>query len=392
MSGMATGFALILFAAVCGGVFAVPIKLRRRYQLENLYVMAASITMIVLPMLLAPIVLPHWEKAIAGAGYPVIWRGLGFGFAWGLGATTFGYGISMVGLSLGYAVIMGINTAVGSMLPFFIQSRESLFRPSGAYILTGVAGCVLGVVICSIAGQKRDRSVANAAPSMDTSSGESAAASGGVNPPRGKFVLGLILCIVSGVMSACANLGFAFTSQVGVAAERMGASPVIAGLGSWMLVYWGGFTATFLWFGSQQLRKGTWRNNLGEGAVHDLGLAIAMGVLWFLAMIPYGMGAYYLGRLGTSVGWGISIAASLVVANALGFFTGEWKTAPAVARSFLFAGLVTLIVAMACLAKGNSLALNEGSSPETRNTPLIERGPMVDLVQLRQYVNGDRRP
>lgn len=174
-------------------------------------------------------------------------------------------------------------------------------------------------------------------------------------PPK-KVGLDLLMCAISGVLSACANLGFTFTSQVGTAAERLGASPVIAGLGSWMLVYWGGFAATFLWFGGLQLRRGTWRKNFGPGSVYDLWLAVWMGVLWFLAMIPYGMGAYYLGKLGTSVGWAVSIAASLIVANTLGFFTGEWKTASARSRNVLFVALAMLIGAMVLLAKGNSMA------------------------------------
>jgi L-rhamnose-H+ transport protein len=120
-------------------------------------------------------------------------------------------------------------------------------------------------------------------------------------------------------------------------------------------VYWGGFAATLLWFGGAQIKKGTWRLSFGAGAAHDWGLALVMGTLWFLAMIPYGMGAYYLGRLGTSVGWAISIAASLIVANIFGFMTGEWKNAPRDAIRVLFAGLAILIAAMAVLGLGNSM-------------------------------------
>lgn len=339
MNGIAAGFLLIIFAAMCGGAFAVPIKLRKRYQLENLYVTGAGITMLVIPLVVASIYLPHWQDAIRQAGAPVIWRGLFFGFAWGLGAITFGYGISIQGLSLGYAVIMGINTAVGSLLPLLAQSRESLSEPPGKVILSGIGGCILGVVIAGWAGRLREGSSQQAAGQL---------------PKR--MWLGLLLCAISGVLSACANLGFAFTSQVGAAAQRLGASPVISGLGSWMLVYWGGFTATLLWFGGLQLKRGTWRNNFGPGATRDFGLAVWMGVLWFLAMIPYGMGAYYLGRLGTSVGWAVSIAASLIVANTLGFFTGEWKTASSKSKNVLYAALAVLIFAMVLLAKGNSMA------------------------------------
>jgi L-rhamnose-H+ transport protein len=355
MNGITIGFALIIFAAVCGGAFAVPIKLKKRFELENLYVIAAGITMVIIPLVLAPFCLPHWQTAIANAGSAVIWRGLLFGFAWGLGAITFGYSISMVGLSLGYAVIMGINTAVGSVLPFLAQSHSAL-RPSGVVVLAGIAGCILGVGICGWAGQMRERPP------------EASTLKSGSGVPRGKFGLGLLMCVISGVLSACANLGFAFTSQVGEAAQQLGASPVISGLGSWMLVYWGGFAATLLWFGGLQIRKGTWRNNFGNGALHDLWLAGAMGTLWFLAMIPYGMGAYYLGRLGTSVGWAINIASSLIIANALGFFTGEWKAASMSSRRTLFAGLAVLIFAMTLLAKGNSMAANEQSS-RLQHTP-----------------------
>jgi L-rhamnose-H+ transport protein len=352
MNGVVAGFALIIFAAICGGGFAVPIKFRHRYELENLYVIAASVTMIVLPLVLAPFVLPRWTDAVSQAGTGVIWRGLGFGFAWGLGAITFGYSISLVGLSIGYAVIMGINTAVGSILPFLAQSEGSMFQPSSMFVLLGIAGCVLGVAICGVAGHLRAKSAGTAEPSLSEAPTESQNA----NAEKKKLMRGLAFCLISGVLSACANLGFAFTSEVGAAAQRMGAAPQISGLGSWMLVYWGGFTATLLWFGGQQIRKGTWRNNLGKGAARDFALAVAMGILWFLAMIPYGMGAYYLGRLGTSVGWAINIAASLIIANSLGFLTGEWKSASAASRQVLFAGLAVLVGAMVLLAKGNSLA------------------------------------
>jgi L-rhamnose-H+ transport protein len=352
MDRLGIGFALIIFASVCGGAFAVPIKFSHRFELENLYVIAALVTMVILPLVIAPFALPHWTEAVSQAGAGVVWRGLAFGFAWGLGAITFGYSISMVGLSIGYAVIMGINTAVGSILPFIAQSEGSFFQPSSMYVLLGISGCVLGVAVCGMAGHLRAKSTGD----RESSSQAAPSASQTANAEKQRLVRGLVLCLISGVLSACANLGFTFTSEVGAAAQKLGAAGQISGLGSWMLVYWGGFTATLLWFGSQQLRKGTWRNNLGKGASHDFTLAVAMGLLWFLAMIPYGMGAYYLGRLGTSVGWAINIAASLIIANSLGFLTGEWKAASAVSRRVLFAGLAVLVGAMVLLAKGNSLA------------------------------------
>jgi L-rhamnose-H+ transport protein len=377
VSGITTGFVLIVFAAACGGAFAVPIKLRKRFELENLYVISSAITMLIIPLVIAPFYLPHWRDAIAGAGSAIVSRGLIFGFAWGLGAITFGYSISMVGLSLGYAIIMGINTAVGSILPFLAQSQRSPLRPSALVVLLGMLTCILGVAICGWAGRLRELPAEN---TLVEEAGKRIAADG---RPRSaasrRFGVGLVMCLISGVLSACANLGFAFTSQVGVAAQHLGASPVISGLGSWMLVYWGGFAATLLWFGGLQVQKGTWRNNFGSGAFHDLGLALGMGTFWFLAMIPYGMGAYYLGKLGTSVGWAINIAASLIIANILGFFTGEWTTSSGSSRRVLYTGLAVLLLAMVLLAEGNSMTAEKGDVSNAQTNLAQEHLCSADL-------------
>ncbi len=366
MNSLLTGFLLIFFAAVCGGAFAVPIKLRRRFELENLYVIAGAVTMILLPLVVGSLFLPSWNEAMMRTPPKVLWVGLGFGFAWGIGAVTFGYGVNLAGLSLGYAVIMGINTAVGSMLPILVRSPWELHTAGGLVIVGGIAACIVGVAICGRAGFLREHgeSRSNGARRQPDRNDASirpdslpAAALGETGPPASSknFRLGLTLCVISGVLSACANLGFTFTSQIAAAAQKLGGQPIISSLGSWFPVYWGGFAATLLWFGGLQVNRKSWRKNVGPGAWHDWGLALVMGVLWFLAMIPYGMGAYCLGQLGTSVGWAVDIASSLIVANVLGFLTGEWKAAPPGARRALFTGLGVLVLAMAILGKGNAM-------------------------------------
>ena len=60
----------------------------------------------------------------------------------GRGSHLFGYGVTMAGMSVGFATIMGINTAVGSMLPFLVKSLADLFTPGGLVILAGITGCV----------------------------------------------------------------------------------------------------------------------------------------------------------------------------------------------------------------------------------------------------------
>ena len=330
------GFVLVFIAAIAGGALALPLKKRRSFELENIYIPSTIVMMLVLPFLMAAAVLPHWTTAVHASGQETVWAGAAYGFGWGIGSILFGYGVTLAGMSVGFAIIMGINTAVGSILPFIVKSQAQLLTPGGLVILAGIAGCVLGVAVCGRAGALRERhaSIPGA--------------------PR-RFGLALLVCAASGILSSCANLGFAFTSRVGDEALRLGASPVFSTLANWLPVFWGATAALLLWFGMLQIRRGSWRNNTGANAAFDWMNGIWMGVIWFVATIPYGMGAYYLGRLGTSVGWAVNIAFSLVVANVFGFMTKEWTGAPRPALRTLYSGLSILLVAIVLLAIGSSM-------------------------------------
>ena len=330
------GFALVLIAAIAGGGLAVPLKKRRGFELENIYIPSTVVMMLICPFVMAALVLPGWTEAVQAAGAAAVLKAAAYGFGWGVGSIMFGYGVTMAGMSVGFATIMGINTAVGSLLPFLVKSPADLLTSGGLVILTGIAGCVAGVVICGRGGFVRER-----------------VTGGGANAVG--FGRALLVCVASGVLSACANLGFAFTSQIGEEAQRLGASPAFSTLASWLPVFWGASVSLLLWFAGLQIKRGTWRKNFGPHAAYDWLMGVWMGVIWFAATIPYGMGAYYLGRLGTSVGWAVYMAFTLLVANIFGFMTGEWRGAPTRSRRTLFAGLSVLVVAIVLLAIGNSM-------------------------------------
>lgn len=336
MHSTIVGFALVLIAAIAGGGLAVPLKKRRQFEIENIYVPCTLMMMLILPLIVAEFVMPNWLQAVHSAGAGAVWTGAAYGFGWGVGAILFGYGVTLAGMSLGFATIMGINTAVGSLLPFLVKSPADLLTPAGRVILIGIAGCVAGVVVCGRAGFLRERQL-------------------GTNGKRRGFGGALLVCLASGVLSSCANLGFTFASKVGEEAQKLGVSPVFSTLASWMPVFWGATVSLLLWFGGLQIKRGTWRKNFGPHAAHDWLMGVLMGVIWFVATIPYGMGAYYLGRLGTSVGWAVYMAFTLLVANIFGFMTREWTGAPPRALRTLYAGLSVLIAAIVALAVGNSM-------------------------------------
>jgi L-rhamnose-H+ transport protein len=348
MNPVVPGFALIFLAAVSGGVFAVPLKMRRQYAWENTWLLGFLFALIIIPLVTVNIFLPVWFAAITAVGMKTVLIAVAFGFLWGWGAVTFAIGITSIGLSLGYAIIMGINTVVGSTIPM-MRRWGSIPGHAKLVILVGLLVCLIGTAVCGKAGVIREKGTRS---EMGTGA---AFASAGRKAVR-VFIIGLLWCVLSGVLSACVNLGFDFANQVSKEALRLGAYPLSATLGPWITVYWGGFLAILIGTGTVMVRQRTWKNYFAPGTARDFGLAILLGCFNFLAQIPYGMGAYYLGRLGTTVGWVVNIASSLLVANAFGFLTGEWKIAPKSSIKALYGGLAVLVLSMIILAYGNSLA------------------------------------
>jgi L-rhamnose-proton symport protein (RhaT) len=348
MNSLVSGFGLILFAALAGGAFAVPLKMRRRYEWENTWLLGFFFALIVIPLATVTVFLPVWWQAVANSGFKTLAIAVAFGFLWGWGAVTFAIGINAIGLSLGYAIIMGLSTAVGSIIPM-ARRWGVISGDAKAVILVGILACVGGVAVCGRAGMLRERT-----PEPDSASAKKLSA--GQKTAAQLFMAGVLWCVLSGFLSACANLGFDFANRVAQEASNLGAGPLSASIGRWLPMYWGGFLAILIGTGSTLVKKGTWRKYVAPGTARDFVLAILLGLGNFLAQIPYGMGAHFLGELGTSVGWAINIALSLLVANMFGFVTGEWKTAPRSSIRMLYVGLLVLIIAMVILGYGNSLA------------------------------------
>ena len=99
-------------------------------------------------------------------------------------------------------------------------------------------------------------------------------------------------------------------------------------------------------------------NTWGKFANHtsrNLTLATLMAVSHFLCLFCYGLSAWKLGDLGTSVGFAIFEALSIVVASVLGVMTGEWKGSSKESMGWLVLGLSTLIIGIVIIALGNAM-------------------------------------
>ena len=78
-----------------------------------------------------------------------------------------------------------------------------------------------------------------------------------------------------------------------------------------------------------------------------------MALSHFACLLCYGLSAWKLGALGTSVGFAIFEAFSIIVANGLGVMTGEWKGASKASMRWMLVGLAILIAGIVTISYGN---------------------------------------
>jgi L-rhamnose-H+ transport protein len=355
MNPLISGIGLIFFSALCNAGVGVPLRLRRRYQWENMWLVGHAFAMLIIPLSVARFLVPDWPAAVKAVGPATIAIIVAFGFMWGIGCVTFAIGIDTIGLSLGYAIIMGIITAVGALIPM-ARRWSGIPTDASIVILIGIATCIAGVAVCGKAGIIREKAVDQNAPgSPAREPGPNTASSVLKKSAAGVFAIGLAWCILSGVTSAGNNLGYDFADRVATEAVKLGTAPIYASVARFLVVYWGGYLAVLIFCGGRMLKTGSWRNFAGAGAARDAALSFGMGAFHFTSQIAYGAGAYYVGRLGTTVGFAVMISTSIILANLFGFFTGEWKTAIRSSIRTLYLGLIMLIIAVLILAYGNSL-------------------------------------
>jgi L-rhamnose-H+ transport protein len=324
------GMAIIFVSGVLNGGFPVPMKYSRRWRWENTWLVFATVALLLLPWLMASGFVPGLAELYRGAAPRMLLYPLVFGFLWGIAQVTYGLGISAVGMALAIAVVAGLSCLGGSLVPLLVLNPSALLQPRGLLLLVSMPVLIAGLSFSGTAGKRREKEQAKAATPM--------------NEGGHSFLVGLGICIFTGIFGANINLGFVFGGELLRRSIAMGANPVAATYAVWALVLGAGFIPNLLYCLYLIIRNRTWSLFHQTGWPRETLLGVAMGLLWLGGMVGYGIGATLAGKYGTSVGFALFAASIILASNLLGILTGEWKATSPRTKKLLVAG-ITLIVA-----------------------------------------------
>ncbi len=330
------GLITSIIAGVLNGSFAVPMKKISGWEWENTWLIYALAAFLILPVVAAFILVPELGSIYKQVGYSVILKTLLSGFLFGIGSITFGLGLHFAGLSLGYSLMVGLISVTGSLVPMLLLSPETILSIGGLILLLAMAVSVVGVVFCGKAGAMRAKVQAREGIENKTS-----------------FKVAFAVCLVSGIFSAMLNIslvmGLPITERA--QANMAGTLSSFRAVNAVWLVTLGGalipyvLYCLFLFLKNKSAKK-------FKAKPANFFRAALMGVLWFLCISLYGIGASNLGKLGTTIGWLILMAVTVIVGNLWGFFIGEWDNVPNKAKKKMLTGLLVLFLSVVLVAVG----------------------------------------
>jgi L-rhamnose-H+ transport protein len=313
-----------------------PMKFMVKWPWENSWLGFSVAAYLLAPWVLAIWTVPHLSLVLMQVRPATLEMTFLYGLAWGIGTVMFGLGIAILGLGLGYAIIMGLTVSVGTLVPLLALSPQEAVSRRGLVLYIGVAAIISGIILCSYAGKlreerKRGLTVPGSSPS---------------------FRKGLALCIMAGLLIPGGNLALSFGSEIAHAARSLGASEMKAANALWPVAIFPLFVCSILYCFFLLRRNQTFSRFHQPGTRHYWMFALLMGAVQMAGISLYGAGAASMGLLGTSIGFSILMSSMIIGANILGVVSGEWKGAGARPSRFMASGLLVLTSAIFLIGYG----------------------------------------
>ena len=347
------------FGGFASGSFYIPYKKVKGWAWESFWIVGGVFSWFIVPPLAAWLTIPNFTEIISHSQGKILLITYIFGLLWGIGGLTYGLGVRYLGVSLGSTIILGLCAVFGALIPsvyynFFPQTGKDsivIFFTSqwGQYVLFGILICVIGIIICGLAGTMKEKELKAGVADLEDNK-------------EYKFGLGIFVAIVSGVLSACFNFGIEAGKSMADTANTIWQLSH-HGQGNFLyqnnviyvVILWGGLTTNFIWCMILNARNKTFANYTDKKTplLKNYLFSALAGTIWFLQFFFYGMGESRLGNGASS--WILHMAFIILIANTWGLVLNEWKGVSRKAKFTVIGGIVTIIFSVVIVGYGNSI-------------------------------------
>jgi len=341
----ALGVLLHAVGGFAAGSFYLPLKKIEDWAWESYWLINGVFSWLIMPWVVGLLVMPNLSVVWAEA--PVSSMGWAFlyGALWGIGSLTFGLTMRYLGMSLGYALALGLTATFGTILPpiYFGEFVQLVTENSGIVTLLGVAVTLIGIAVTGWAGVAKNRELSEDEKFEGVEEFD--------------LVKGIWVAIFAGIMSACMAFGIAAGEPIAEVAVEHGTASLWQNTPVFIVIFAGGFLVNAVWCTYLNVANGTASDYLDADTslLFNYTFGAMAGVTWYFQFMFYGMGTSQMGAYDFA-SWSVHFAFVIAFSNMWGLITDEWVGTSRQTHRLLYLALFILVASAAIIGYGNYLA------------------------------------
>ncbi|MDN5202448.1 L-rhamnose/proton symporter RhaT [Fulvivirgaceae bacterium BMA10] len=344
----------VIFHSIGGfaaGSFYMPYNKVKEWSWESYWIVGGIFSWLIVPLLAAWITVPVFIKIIAEIPSQIVFFTFIMGLLWGIGGLSYGLGIRYLGMSLGNSVVLGFCSAFGALVPPIyyninpvegkVSFTDMLVASGGQLVLLGVVVCLVGIAILGKAGMMKEHELSGEERSKSIA--------------EFNLVKGLVVAILSGILSSFFNFGIEAGKPLADAAVEAGHHPLFQNNVTFVVILFGGLVTNFVWTTMLSIKNNSYKDfvNRSTPITKNILFSSLAGTIWFFQFFFYGMGESKLGNGASS--WILHMSIIILTANMWGIYRKEWKGVAARTKWTVVFGIVLILSSVALVGLGNAI-------------------------------------
>lgn len=329
------GILLIAGGAFTAGSFAMPFGMVKGWKWETYWLIYCIGAYTIFPLIACLVFVPSFLEIYRQVPGNVLVSVFLLGAVYGIGNLSFGLSLRYLGISLGYAMSLGLMLAIGTLIPPVIDGRLKLMiaGSGGTLLIAGVVIACLGIGFSGWAGYLKDKNVSDSDKRKSIN--------------EFSFIKGILAALLVGITGSAMSLGFEQAIPINEIASKNGIDPLFTSMPVMLLLLTGTLTTTLiycLYLGIKNKSLSDYIKSQGNGSLRiNYIFSLMAGLLWFSQFILFGMGKSKMGPF-TFTSWGILMGLTIVFATLWGIYRQEWKGASKSIILFMILSLIIIIV------------------------------------------------
>ena len=333
------------------GSFYMPFNKVKGWAWESYWIVGGLFSWLIVPPLAAYLTVPGFAEIIAASSKQILYFTFLMGLLWGIGGLSYGLGVRYLGMSLGNSVVLGFCAAFGAIVPSIyyninptegkISFTDMLASSGGQLVLLGVLVCLIGIAISGKAGMMKEKELSEEEQKASVK--------------EFSLVKGLVIAILSGILSSFFNFGIEAGKPLAEAAVAAGYNPLFQNNVTFVVILWGGLTTNLIWTTILSLKNKSYGDfvNKSTPILKNIMFSALAGTTWYLQFFFYGMGESKLGNGASS--WILHMSTIILTANMWGIYQKEWSGVNSKTKWTISIGILVILISVAIVGIGNSL-------------------------------------